>query len=284
LQDYQVLELLGKGGFGCVYKGKSKVTGQLVAVKMIDKQKAIDADMIARVVKEVEIHCQLKHPSIVELYNYFEDSNYVYLIMELCEKGEFQHHLKAKGKIAEDQARRFLAQIVKGLLYLHSHDIVHRDLSLSNLLLTNDLDVKISDFGLATKLAVRGETHLTMCGTPNYISPEIANRSPHGLESDVWSLGCILYTFLVGKPPFDTKAIRTTLNKVVSGSYTIPPHLCAESEDLINRLLQQDPLKRIPLQDILEHPFMNPNKSSKSINDGYNVSLQVNPQVIIFLC
>ena len=89
---------------------------------------------------------------------------------------------------------------------MHSHGILHRDLSLGNLLLTKNMDVKIADFGLATKLKIPSEKHYTMCGTPNYISPEIATHGPHGLESDVWSLGCMLYTFLVGKPPFDVSA------------------------------------------------------------------------------
>lgn len=95
-----------------------------------------------------------------------------------------------------------------------------------------------------------------MCGTPNFISPEVASRGSHGLEADVWSLGCLLYTLLVGTPPFDTQAVRSTLTRVVMASYQLPNHLSAEAKDLINALLQKNPKDRISLEQILEHPFI----------------------------
>jgi len=119
------------------------------------------------------------------------------------------------------------------------------------------MDVKIADFGLATRLSTPLEKHYTLCGTPNYISPEIATRNPHGLESDVWSLGCLLYTCLVGKPPFDSgDSVRSTLNKVAGGEYKLPNHLSHEAKDLICKLLQKNPSDRIYLSDISKHPFM----------------------------
>jgi hypothetical protein len=119
------------------------------------------------------------------------------------------------------------------------------------------MNVKISDFGLATRLNIPDEKHFTMCGTPNFISPEIASRNAHGLEADVWSLGCMMYTFLTGKPPFDTDGIRNTLNRVVHSDYEIPDYLSAEAKDLIACLLKKNPLERLPLRKVLEHPFMN---------------------------
>ncbi|XP_013418582.1 serine/threonine-protein kinase PLK4 [Lingula anatina] len=257
IEDYQVLNLLGKGAFACVYRARALTTGQEVAIKMIDKKLMQAAGMVARVRKEVEIHSRLKHPAILELYNYFEDSNYVYLVLEMCHNGELYRYLKTNCKVlSEQEARVFLRQIVQGMLYLHSHGILHRDLTLANLLLTKDMDVKIADFGLATQLSVPDEKHFTMCGTPNYISPEIAMRGAHGLEADVWSLGCMLYTFLVGKPPFDTQAVRTTLNRVISAEFDMPDHLSLEAKDLIKSLLKKNPKERIGLHDILEHPFL----------------------------
>jgi polo-like kinase 4 len=165
IQDYTILKLLGKGGFGHVYEAQSKLCKKLVAIKMVRKidllikipiinskfyeKKKIDkklmktSNMIKRVANEVEIHCQLKHPSILELYNYFEDSEYVYLVMELCSKGELYSYIKKKkeGKLAEKEASKFMKQIVEGLLYLHSHGIIHRDLKLSNMLLTDTFDL-----------------------------------------------------------------------------------------------------------------------------------------------
>uniref|UniRef100_A0A673C024 Serine/threonine-protein kinase PLK4 n=1 Tax=Sphaeramia orbicularis TaxID=375764 RepID=A0A673C024_9TELE len=257
IEDFKVLTLLGKGSFACVYRAKSIKTGLEVAIKTIDKKAMHKAGMVQRVTNEVEIQCRLKHPSVLELYNYFEDSNYVYLVLEMCHNGEMSRYLKErKQAFSEDEARHFMHQIVKGMLYLHTHGILHRDLTLSNLLLTSNMNIKIGDFGLATQLKLPNEKHFTMCGTPNYISPEVATRSAHGLESDVWSLGCMFYAFLMGRPPFDTDTVKHTLSKVVLGEYEMPSHVSVEAQDLIHQLLQKDPAQRPSLSAVLDHPFM----------------------------
>ncbi|CAI9734144.1 serine/threonine-protein kinase PLK4-like isoform X2 [Octopus vulgaris] len=257
IEDYNVLNLLGKGGFACVYRAKCMRTGQDVAIKMIDKKLMKAADMVTRVRKEVEIHSRMKHPAVLELYTYFEDKNYVYLVLELCHRGELHRYLKAYNKVlSEEEAVVFMDQIISGMIYLHSHNILHRDLTLANLLLTREMDVKIADFGLATQLQMPDEKHFTMCGTPNYISPEVAMRTSHGLEADVWSLGCMLYTFLVGNPPFDTEAVKSTLNRVIMVEYDLPNYLSPEAKDLIQLLLRKDPKERIALSEIPDHPFM----------------------------
>ncbi|XP_043289776.1 serine/threonine-protein kinase PLK4 [Venturia canescens] len=258
IEEYQVLNLLGKGGFASVYRAKCLRTGMEVAIKMIDKKLTQAAGMEGRVYQEVAIHSRLKHPAILELYAFFEDANYVYLVLELCHNGELHRFLKAQGSLAlpEEQAGRIMRQVVQGLLYLHSHQILHRDMSLSNLLLTRDMQVKIADFGLATQLTRPDEKHLTMCGTPNYISPEVATRASHGLEADVWSLGCMLYTLLIGKPPFDTDAVKSTLTRVVMADYAMPSHLSDNAKDLIDKLLKKNPRERIKLRDISKHPFI----------------------------
>ncbi|XP_065839173.1 serine/threonine-protein kinase PLK4-like [Oscarella lobularis] len=256
-EDYKILELVGKGGFANVYRARCKHNGQEVAIKMIDKKVMQTSGMVSRVRNEVEIHCQLKHPSIVELYHFFEDDQYVYLILEMCHNGELQRYLATKSTpFEEPEAALFLKHVIEGVQYLHSHDIVHRDLTLSNLFLTRDMQVKIGDFGLAAKLHVPNEKHYTMCGTPNFISPEIVTRQPHGLDTDVWSLGCMLYTFLIGKPPFDTEGVKSTLTKVATGDYVMPKHLSAEAQDLIGSMLRRDPSQRINLKAVLSHPFM----------------------------
>lgn len=124
------------------------------------------------------------------------------------------------------------------------------------------MKVKICDFGLATQLSHLSEDkHRTLCGTPNYISPEVASRSAHGLPADVWGLGCTLYTLLVGCPPFDTKGIKSTLTQVCIGSFNLPEYLSTEAQDLIKRTLCKDPMKRATLQEIVEHPFLQKAKS-----------------------
>lgn len=214
--------------------------------------------MTDRVRQEVAIHARLKHPSILELYTFFEDSNYVYLVLELAHNGALHRYLIDSQKtLNEFEAANILSQVVNGLQYLHSNNIMHRDMSMSNLLLTATMQVKIADFGLATQLDQHFESkHTTLCGTPNYISPEVASRSAHGLPTDVWGIGCLLYTLLVGRPPFDTAGVKSTLTQVVMGNYTIPDHVSAEARDLIQRLLCKDPVKRIRLNDVVTHPFM----------------------------
>ncbi|XP_058889807.1 serine/threonine-protein kinase PLK4-like [Acipenser ruthenus] len=269
IEDFKVLTLLGKGSFASVYRAKSDITGLDVAIKMIDKKVMHKVGMVQRVRSEVEIHCQLKHPSILELYNYFEDSNYVYLVLEMCHNGEMSRYLKnRKGPFSEDEARHFMHQIVKGMLYLHTHGILHRDLTLSNLLLSSSMNIKIADFGLATQLKLPNEKHFTMCGTPNYISPEIVTRSAHGLESDVWSLGCMFYAFLMGRPPFDTDTVKHTLNKVVLAEYEMPRHVSRDAQDLIYQLLRKNPVDRLSLSAVLDHPFMTKCLSARSKDSG----------------
>ncbi|KAK9508910.1 hypothetical protein O3M35_006351 [Rhynocoris fuscipes] len=264
IEDYQVLNLLGKGGFASVYKARCLKTSIEVAVKMIDKKLMAENGMVSRVRQEVAIHSRLKHPSVLELYTFFEDSDYVYLVLELAHNGELQRFIKNhKVKISEEEVAYIMLQVVEGLLYLHSHNIIHRDLSLANLLLTKEMRIKIADFGLATQLKGPDEKHMTMCGTPNYISPEVAMRSSHGLEADVWGLGCMLFTLLVGKPPFDSDAIKSTLTRVVMAEFKVPSGISIEAKDLIDSLLRKNPRERIRLHEILQHPFMKKHKHFK---------------------
>ncbi|XP_011637322.1 serine/threonine-protein kinase PLK4 [Pogonomyrmex barbatus] len=277
IEEYEVLNLLGKGGYGSVYRARCLRSGMEVAIKMIDKKMMQAAGMMDRVRQEVGIHTRLKHPAILEVYTCFENTNYVYLVLELCHNGELQRYLKAQGtkSLSEEHAANIIRQVVQGLLYLHSYQILHRDLSLSNLLLTKNMQVKIADFGLATQLNKPDERHLTMCGTPNYISPEIATRSSHGPEADVWSLGCMLYTLLVGKPPFETDAIKSTLTRVVMADYVMPSYLSNNAKDLIDKLLKKNPKDRICLRDIHKHPFITSIEKSKLRNEKNGTSKDV---------
>ncbi|GAB6031374.1 Serine/threonine-protein kinase plk4 [Chamberlinius hualienensis] len=286
IEDYEVGKLLGKGSFAAVYSGICCKTGIEVAIKMIKKDLMQAPGMASRVNQEIAIHIKLNHPSILKLYKYFDDHRHVYLILELCHNGEMDSYIKKHTKVlTEDEARPFMRQIVEGVLYLQSQNIMHRDLKLSNLLLTNDMKIKIADFGLATQLSRLGESHRTMCGTPNYISPEVAMRRNHGLECDVWSLGCMLYTFFVGRPPFDSTEVKKTLSLVRKAEFLIPNGLSAEATDLLVSLLQKEPRDRIKLVDVLRHPFMteqhNNNTFEKrslkwdrqaSVDSGFSVS------------
>ncbi|KAH8258888.1 hypothetical protein KR038_012154 [Drosophila bunnanda] len=272
IEEYEVQHLLGKGGFASVYKARCLRTHQDVAIKMIDKKLIQGTGLTNRVRQEVEIHSRLNHPSVLQLYTFFQDANYVYLVLELAHNGELHRYMNHISRpFTETEAASILKQVVAGLLYLHSHNIMHRDISLSNLLLSKEMHVKIADFGLATQLKRPDERHVTMCGTPNYISPEVVSRVSHGLPADVWSVGCMLYTLLVGRPPFETDAVQSTLNKVVMSEYLMPSHLSFEAQDLINKLLKKLPHERITLEQVLSHPFML-KRSDYSGNRGYTTT------------
>lgn len=264
IEEYSIEKEIGHGGFATVYKAKCLNTSRNVAIKKINKNSISSRGLTDRVRQEVSIHSKLDHHAILKLYNFFEDHHYVYLILELCNRGELFKHIKSLNRVlTENEGRQYMEQVVGGMLYLHSQSIMHRDLTLTNLLLDDNGNIKIADFGLATQLARPDDRHTTMCGTPNYISPEVATRSSHGLEADVWSIGCMLYTMLVGQPPFDTHGIKSTLTKVVIGEYKIPSYMSSNASDLISKCLTKNPRNRIALQKILQHPFMNYTKKSE---------------------
>ena len=268
IEDYDILERLGEGGFAVVHKAKCRTNGEEVAIKIINIRKMRDKGLLDHVKREAHIHYRLSNPSILKMHNIIEDKHNVYLILELCHHGSLSAYLKRTGrKLTEQEVKRVFAQVVSGVLYLHKHRIMHRDLSPSNLLVTKSMDIKISDFGLAVMLEDVGERHFTMCGTPNYIAPEIATQVPHGLESDVWSLGCLLYSLLVGYPPFDTAHASDTLQKVAcADQITIPSNMSREAQDLIIGLMKKHPSERLKVYQIPNHPFMKMPSASRVVN------------------
>ena len=207
--------------------------------------------------QEISIHRRLRHPSLLSLLESFEDSAFYYLVTEYCSRGELFAFLAQRGEpLSEWETRAFFRQVVDGLYYLHSHGVIHRDMKLSNVLLTDSFAVKIADFGLAVQLDAAGDEQRTICGTPNYLSPEVVLRQPYGLSTDVWSLGCLLFHFLVGRPPFESASVPDTLAKIRRGDYSIPPTVPPSAADLIRRLLTVDARARPTLADVLAHPFL----------------------------
>jgi len=289
ISHYDVSHILGKGGFATVHAARRKSDDLLVACKMIDRKKleqenfhyfpsyrhplpsSRSTSMLDRLNAEISIHHQVKHPNIVELLNCFCDDKYVYLILEICARGDLEHYLQEKKTLNEHETRNITKQVVDGLVYLHSHGILHRDIKLSNLLLTDAFDVKIADFGLAKKLPLtREQTNETMCGTPNYISPEIASRNPHSFATDVWSLGILIVTLLTGRPPFDTDTVHGTLSKVTQEKYELPTTFSEEAQDLVNSTLRKRPEDRPTIIEIRDHPFFSKDfsRSSHSYNES----------------
>lgn len=149
--------------------------------------------------------------------------------------------LKRRKKLSEPETRYYMAQIVDSLLYLHQHLVIHRDLKLGNLFIDGNMKVKVGDFGLATHLTHPDERRKTICGTPNYIAPEILEgKTGHSFEVDIWSTGVILYTLLIGKPPFESKDVKSTYKRILANSYAFPEHtpIASDAKHLIRKMLQ----------------------------------------------
>jgi len=166
--------------------------------------------------------------------------------------------LKRRKKLTELEVQCYALQIIKALKYLHSHRVIHRDLKLGNLFISEKMEIKVGDFGLATKLEFDGERKRTVCGTPNYIAPEILEgKTGHSFEVDIWSLGVIMYTLIIGKPPFETNNVKETYKRIKMGNYSFPENavISEPAKDLIQSILVLDPHKRPKLDDILNHDF-----------------------------
>lgn len=163
---------------------------------------------------------------------------------------------KRRKVLTEPEVRHFVRQIAQACNYLHLNKIVHRDLKLGNLFINDNMELKVGDFGLATRIQSSGDRKLTLCGTPNYIAPEVLLKKGHSYEVDIWSLGCIVYTLLVGKPPFETNDLKDTYKKIRHNDYSIPSSIPLEARNFITKMLQSDPSKRPSMADILNDSYL----------------------------
>lgn len=206
--------------------------------------------------QEISIHRSIKSKHVVEFYSYFEDKEHIYIILEICNKRSLMEMHKRRKVITEPEVRYFTRQIAQGCKFLHENRIVHRDLKLGNLFINDFMEVKVGDFGLATRIGSHGERKMTLCGTPNYIAPEVLTKKGHSYEVDVWSLGCIVYTLLVGKPPFETNDLKETYRKIRHNDYSVPSHIPHDAKQFIDKMLQSNPDKRPTMQQILDDPYL----------------------------
>uniref|UniRef100_A0A8C7IB81 Serine/threonine-protein kinase PLK n=1 Tax=Oncorhynchus kisutch TaxID=8019 RepID=A0A8C7IB81_ONCKI len=260
LKKYSRGRFLGKGGFAKCYEITDMETKEVFAGKVVPKSMIVKPHQREKMSSEISIHKSLDNPHIVGFHGFFEDDDFVFVVLEICRRRSLLELHKRRKAVTEPEARYYMMQLVKGCQYLHNNRVIHRDLKLGNIFLSDDMDVKIGDFGLATKIEFDGERKKTLCGTPNYIAPEVLCKKGHSFEVDVWSLGCILLhlsqVHSAGwQPPFETSCLKETYNRIKKNNYTIPWQINPVAASLIKRMLHADPSQRPTVSQLLTDEF-----------------------------
>ena len=259
---YEILDKLGEGAMGVVYRARDRTLGRVVALKMLSAELGAEDELHQRFSREVEAIGRLNHPNIVTVYDMGESDGHLYMAMELLEGDDLRSLIERQVEVPLADRVRFLAQICQGLGYAHSRGVVHRDIKPANILVTSGAMVKILDFGLARvadKVAItkRG----VILGTPDYMAPEQAMGKPIDHRSDIFSAGSVFYEFLALQKPFRGKTLHSVLYQIISESpdplLTVNPELPARLASVVHRMLEKDPEKRylsldMAARDLLE--------------------------------
>ncbi|XP_063388479.1 phosphorylase b kinase gamma catalytic chain, liver/testis isoform isoform X3 [Cydia fagiglandana] len=269
---YEPKEIIGRGISSTVRRCVEKETGREYAAKIIDlSQESMDGvdthTMRDATKQEIQILRMVAgHPYIIELQDVFESETFIFLVFELCKNGELFDYLTSVVTLSEKKTRYIMRQVLEGVRYVHSKNIVHRDLKPENILLDDQLNVKITDFGFA-KVLKEGEKLFELCGTPGYLAPETLKANMfedapgYGMEVDIWACGVIMFTLLVGCPPFWHRKQMVMLRNIMEGKYSFTSpewaDISDDPKDLIRRLLVVEPSQRLPIEDALSHPFFN---------------------------
>ncbi|XP_027256773.1 sperm motility kinase 2B-like [Cricetulus griseus] len=267
LAQYKVLKTIGRGGYAEVKLAYHRLTGTPVALKVLRKRKMWSFPIMS----EVDIMMMIDHPNIISLLQVIETEKRIYLIMELAEGQQLYKYTRKAGYLSEDEARRIFKQIISAVNYCHEHGIIHRDLKPDNIMVDDNGNVKIIDFGLGTQVKP-GQKLSFHCGTYAFGAPEILlGRLYDGPKVDIWTLGVILYFMVVGNVPFNGHTITELQRKIVAGKYTVPSGLSEELQDLLSLLMTVNPKLRPTIDEVIKHPWLRedmealPNHCDKTI-------------------
>ncbi|CAN1336005.1 Serine/threonine-protein kinase TIO [Linum perenne] len=257
LESYHVIELVGEGSFGKVYKGRRKCTGQTVAMKFIMKQGKSEKD-VHNLRQEIEILRKLKHENVIEMLDSFESPQEFCVVTEFAQ-GELFEILEDDKYLPEEQVQAIAKQLVRALYYLHSNRIIHRDMKPQNILICSDSIVKLCDFGFARAMSQNTVVLRSIKGTPLYMAPELVREQPYNHTADLWSLGVILYELFVGQPPFYTNSVYALIKHIVKDPVKYPDTMSPDFKSFLKGLLNKSPQNRLSWPDLLEHPFVKEN-------------------------
>ncbi|XP_036823747.1 hormonally up-regulated neu tumor-associated kinase homolog A isoform X2 [Oncorhynchus mykiss] len=255
--NYLIGRKLGEGSFAKVREGLHAMTGEKVAVKVIDKRKAKkDSYVTKNLRREGHIQQMIRHPNITQLLDILETENSYYLVMELCPGGNIMNRIYDKKKLDERETQKYVRQLVMAVEHLHRAGVVHRDLKIENLLLDEQDSIKLIDFGLSNCAGILGysDPFSTQCGSPAYAAPELLSRKKYGPKVDVWSIGVNMYAMLTGSLPFTVEpfSLRALHQKMVDKDMNpLPPSLSTAAICLLKKLLEPDPAKRPNIHQVM---------------------------------
>ncbi|KAM1500649.1 hypothetical protein TB2_025489 [Malus domestica] len=251
---YELGRLLGHGTFAKVYHARHLQSGKNVAMKVVGKEKVIKVGMMEQIKREISVMRMVKHPNIVELHEVMASKSKIYFAMDLVRGGELFAKI-AKGRLREDVARVYFQQLISAIDFCHSRGVYHRDLKPENLLLDQDGNLKVTDFGLSAfteHLKQDGLLHTT-CGTPAYVAPEVIGKKGYdGAKADLWSCGVILYVLLAGFLPFQDDNLVAMYRKIYRGDFKCPPWFSSEARRLVTKLLDPNPSTRITISKVMD--------------------------------
>ncbi|KAG6906763.1 Serine/threonine-protein kinase ark1 [Tephrocybe rancida] len=256
LSDFDMGRGLGKGKFGRVYMVRTKAPPQyILALKTMYKSEIVQNKVEKQIRREIEIQQNLRHPNVLRLYGYFHDTKRIFLMLEFAGQGELYKQLSRHGSFSERRSARYIDQMADALNYLHGKHVIHRDIKPENLLLGINGELKIADFGWSVHAP--GNRRMTLCGTLDYLPPEMVEAREHNKEVDLWALGVLTYEFLVGNPPFeDRNSVKNTYARIAQVDLKFPAIMSADAKDLIAKLLKYDPSRRLALPLVLSHPWI----------------------------
>jgi 5'-AMP-activated protein kinase catalytic alpha subunit len=267
---YSLDQPIGEGTFGKVRLATHVLTGEQVAVKVLEKDRISDVSDVERVAREIHILKIIRHPNLIQLYEIVETNRQLYIFTEYATGGELYEYIVSNKRIKEPEACRFFQQVISGVEYIHKLKVVHRDLKPENLLLDYARDIKIVDFGLSN-MYKQDEKLKTACGSPCYAAPEmVAGKNYDGLKVDIWSSGVVLFALLCGYLPFEDPNTNHLYKKILNGNYTLPKFLSEDAKTMIKGILTVDPEKRFTIEDIRKHPWfsISPVKAKQGIIVG----------------